>query len=303
MNQYRKPDFFIVGAPKCGTTSMYNYLRQHPQIFMPDCKEPHYFGKDLQWISDEFIYKENEYLNLFKDANLDQKLGEASTFYLYSKSAAGEIKDYNPNAKIIILLRNPIDFLHSLHSQLLFSGNEDEQNFEKALNLEKERILGNKLPKIIDMIDRIYYLEHALRIPEQVRSYIDIFGKNNIAVIILDDLRANPNKCSIKILNFLNVDTNITLDYSIHNSNKSVRSFWIRNFIKRHHNDLSKLRSKYFKQPIGVMKYFIKINTKKSTRQNISDDLRNKLMNKLNPSIEQLEDIINKKLNHWKILI
>ena len=132
MDKYRKPDFFIVGAPKCGTTSMFHYLRQHPQIFMPDNKEPHYFGKDLIKMSDEFIDNEDEYLNLFKDAKSDQKLGEASTFYLYSKSAYKEIKEYNPDAKIIIMLRNPIDFLHSLHSQLLFSGYEDELDFEIA---------------------------------------------------------------------------------------------------------------------------------------------------------------------------
>ena len=86
MAQNYKPDFFIVGAPKCGTTSLYYYLRQHPQIFMPDYKEPHFFGKDLNKISDEFIYDEIKYLDLFKDAKPDQKIGEASTFYLYSKS-------------------------------------------------------------------------------------------------------------------------------------------------------------------------------------------------------------------------
>ena len=70
MNQYLKPDFFIVGAPKCGTTSMYHYLRQHDQIFMPDYKEPHYFGKDLKKRSDEFVDNEDEYLNLFKECAL-----------------------------------------------------------------------------------------------------------------------------------------------------------------------------------------------------------------------------------------
>ena len=65
MNQYRKPDFFIVGAPKCGTTSLYYYLRQHPEIFLPDYKEPHYFGKDLKKRSDEFI--DNDLLDFFED--------------------------------------------------------------------------------------------------------------------------------------------------------------------------------------------------------------------------------------------
>ena len=119
---------------------------------MPDYKEPHFFGKDLNKRSDEFIDNEDEYLTLFKGAKSDQKIGEASTFYLYSKSAPKEIKEYIPDAKIIIMLRNPIDFLYSLHSQLLFSGNEDVPDFEEALNLEEVRIQGNSLPKKMDML-------------------------------------------------------------------------------------------------------------------------------------------------------
>ena len=301
MDQYRKPDFFIVGAPKCGTTSMYHYLRQHDQIFMPDEKEPHYFGEDLKKRPDKFIDNEDEYLNLFKDAKPDQKLGEASTFYLYSKSASREIKEYNPDAKIIIMLRNPIDFLNSLHSQLLFSGNEDEPNFEIAMELEEERIKGNKLPENIDMIDKIYYLEHVRRMPEQVNSYLDTFGNENVAVIILDDLHKNPEQCFIKILKLLNVDTNFTPDYSIQNSNKVVRSFLIRNLIKRYHNDLGKLRGIFYKKPIGIIRYIINKNTKLLRRKPISKVLRDKLMDELNPIVIQLENILHKELKHWKL--
>jgi len=298
--QYRKPDFFIVGAPKCGTTSLYYYLRQHPEIFLPDYKEPHYFGKDLKKRSNEFIDNDDEYLSLFKDAKSNQKIGEGSTFYLYSKSAPREIKDYNPGAKIIIMLRNPIDFLHSLHAQFLFSGNEDESDFKEALNLEEDRIQGKKLPKNIDMLDKIYYRKHAFRIPGQIQSYLRIFGDENVAVIILDDLHKNPGQCYIKILKLLNVDTNFTPDYSIQNPNKGVRSFWIRNLIKGNKNDLAKLRGIFFKKPIGVIKYLINRNTRELKRKPIQTNFRRALMNEFKPSIVQLEQIINKDLNHWK---
>ena len=301
MNQFRKPDFIIVGAPKCGTTSMYHYLCQHDQIFMPDYKEPHYFGKDLKKRSDEFIDNEDEYLNLFKDAKPDQKIGEASTFYLYSKSAPMEIKEYNPDAKIIIMLRNPIDFLHSLHSQFLFSGNEDEPDFEIAMDLEEERMKGNKLPENIDMIDKIYYLEHVRRIPDRVNSYLDIFGNENVIIIILDDLRKNPEACFIKILKLLHVDTDFTPDYSIQNPNKGVRSFWIRNLIKRYHNDLGKIRGIFFQKPIGIIRYFINRNTKLLKRMPVTEVLRNKLIDELNPRTVQLENILHIQLKHWKL--
>jgi len=301
VTQYRKPDFFIVGAPKCGTTSLYYYLQQHPQIFMPDYKEPHFFGKDLNKRSDEFIDNEDEYLTLFKGAKSDQKIGEASTFYLYSKSAPKEIKEYIPDAKIIIMLRNPIDFLYSLHSQFLFSGNEDVPDFEEALNLEEARIQGNSLPKKIDMLDKIYYRKHVLRIPGQIQSYFETFGVENVAVIILDDLQNNPEKCYKKILKMLNIDADFSPNYSIQNPNKVVRSFWIRDFIKRNHNYLGKLRGKFYTKPIGIIRYFIKSNTMALKRKPMSEDMKNKLMDELRPNIDQLEDIINMDLNHWKL--
>ena len=300
MNITRKPDFFIVGAPKCGTTSLYYYLRQHPQIFMPEYKEPHFFGKDLNKLSDEFISDETKYLSLFEDAAPGQIIGEASTFYLYSKSAPGEIEQYNPKAKIIIMLRNPIDFLHSLHSQFLFSGNEDIVDFEEALKLEEERIQGKYLPENIDMLDKVYYKEHVSRIPGQVQNYINIFGRENVTILILEDLQNDPVRCYKKILKMLNVNMEFTPDISIHNPNKVVRSFQIRNIIKRYHIYLGKLRGIFYNKSIGIIRYFIKRNTKEIKRKPIPLDLRIKLNNELKSNIEQLETIINRDLNHWK---
>src|SRR5665647_751711 len=112
----KRPDFFIVGAPKCGTTAMNNYLAQHPDVFMAQ-KEIHYFGSDLKM---RVKVSESEYLNYFQNAEEKKLIGEASVWYLFSEKAAAEIKAFSPQAKIIIMLRDPIDVLHSLHSQHLF---------------------------------------------------------------------------------------------------------------------------------------------------------------------------------------
>ena len=112
-----KPNLFIVGAPKCGTTFLYHYLKQHPEIYFPDFKEPHFFGSDLIRKNGAYDLSLNNYKSLF---NSDKKIiGEASTFYIFSKNAAKEIYDFNPDAKIIIMLRNLVDLAYSLHSQLL----------------------------------------------------------------------------------------------------------------------------------------------------------------------------------------
>lgn len=131
----KTPNFFIVGAPKCGTTAMHIYLRQHPEIFMPEKKESHFFGSDLN--SQYFIRDREKYLSLFSEAKDVKRIGEASVWYLYSKQAAYEIKEFSPSASIIIMLRNPVDMLYAQHSQFLYNGNENIASFEDALNAEK----------------------------------------------------------------------------------------------------------------------------------------------------------------------
>src|ERR1051325_3379611 len=107
----RRPDFFIVGAPKCGTTAMNGYLRQHPQIFMPERKDITYFGTDLKFERSRISY--DEYISLFQDANDALRIGESSVWYMYSKTAAEEIKSFSPSASIIVMLRNPVDMLYA----------------------------------------------------------------------------------------------------------------------------------------------------------------------------------------------
>src|SRR5437667_5641216 len=106
-NNIRLPNFFIVGAPRCGTTALYTYLRQHPDIFLPETKEPHYFNRDMN--SGGAIRDHKEYLSLFAGAQGRARVGEASVYYLSSAYAAREISKVCPGAKIIVMLRNPVD--------------------------------------------------------------------------------------------------------------------------------------------------------------------------------------------------
>src|SRR5262249_46212300 len=134
----RKPDVFIVGGPKCGTTSLYTYLKQHPDIFMSEIKEPQYFAADtLQ--HQRRIRTLPEYMDCFAAAQREERIGEASTAYLGSSSAARELKKFNPNARIIVMLRNPIDVMYSLHSERLFSNIEHIGDFERAINSTETR--------------------------------------------------------------------------------------------------------------------------------------------------------------------
>ena len=114
---------------------MHYYLKEHPEIFMPEVKEPHFFGTDL--VSPRFIRDKEKYLSLFSAAENQKRVGESSIYYLYSKIAAAEIHKFSPTARIIIMLRNPVDMIYTLHSEHLFCGDENITNFKKALMAEE----------------------------------------------------------------------------------------------------------------------------------------------------------------------
>ncbi len=155
-----KPNLFIVGAPKCGTTFLYHYLKSHPDIYFPEFKEPHFFGSDLIRKNNAYNLNLNQYHNLFKT---DKKIiGEASTFYIFSKNAAKEIYNFNPDAKIIIMLRDLVDLVYSMHSQFVFSGDEVIEDFKKALDIEHDRLNGRNIPNQTTVVNKLFYTNNIL---------------------------------------------------------------------------------------------------------------------------------------------
>ena len=186
MNQ--TPNFFIVGAPKCGTTAMNDYLSQHPEVFVPDIKEVHFFGSDLHFTKGA-LRDEGAYRALFAGATQPRR-GEASVWYLYSRTAAAEIHAFSPDAKIIVMLRNPAEMLYSQHSQFLYNGNEDLTDFWEALAAEPERRAGRRVPVSAHLVDGLFYSE-TVKYAEQLGRYFDTFGRENVHVILYDDFRAD----------------------------------------------------------------------------------------------------------------
>ncbi len=203
----KRPNFFIVGAPRCGTTAMYEYLRQHPEIFMPLRKEPHFFGSDLIITPKFFDYTQNmkEYLGLFAAAQNEKRLGEASPIYLVSRLAAAEIKEFSADAKIIIMLRDPVDMMHSLHAHAVYAGGENIEDFESALDAEEDRKRGLRVPKGNGLADSLFYREVA-KFSEQVGRYFQVFGRENVHIIIYDDLRDDTAGVYRETLRFLGVN-------------------------------------------------------------------------------------------------
>ncbi len=209
----RAPDFFIVGHPKCGTTALYQMLRVHPQIFMPELKEPWYLASDMQ---PRFPPPRSasppetlqEYLALFAEAGEGQRAGEASSAYLLSRTAAAQIAELAPDAKIIAILREPASFLRSLHLQLLRTHVEASKDLRRAIELEPLRRSGRKIPRRSHRPQLLMYSDHV-RYVEQLRRYRSVFGEEQLLILIYDDFRDDNEATVRSVLRFLDVGDDV----------------------------------------------------------------------------------------------
>jgi hypothetical protein len=221
----RIPDFFIVGHSKSGTTALYEMLRAHPQIFMPELKEPVYFAAELPRTAHRYRAPETlqEYLDLFAPAAAGQLLGEASASYLWSQTAAARIHEAQPGAKIIAILREPASFLRSLHLQCVQSHYETEKDLRRALELEPERRAGRAIPRRSLWPQVLLYSEHV-RYVAQLRRYQELFPADQMLVLIYDDFRADNEGTVRRVLSFLGVEESVPVPASEANPTLLVRS-------------------------------------------------------------------------------
>jgi len=232
MNHIIKPNLFIVGAAKAGTTSLYNYLKQHPDVFVSPIKEPNFFGSDVNWggfredhkkntkidfdnyfsqkVLQEkhiaFFDTEENYLKLFKESKGYKIRSEFSTSYLYSENAAREIYSFNKKAKIIIILREPVSRTFS-HYLMDLSANGQSKN-DILFNLKEDYNNPQKGYCISNL-----YLELSLY-TEQVKRYLKIFPKNQILILRFEDLSENPQRFTNNIFDFIGIDPDNNIDYT-----------------------------------------------------------------------------------------
>jgi hypothetical protein len=225
LNKVRRPDFFLVGAPRCASTFMYTFLRRHPQIYLPEVKEPRFMCRDLDSgdAADArmFIRGWERYLSLFLPVTDELRVGEACVFNLYSKVAAENIRRFNPTARIIIQLREPVEQMYSFHAVRVRNLTED-LGFEAALAAEADRRLGRRLPARARNYQMYQYRDMA-RYTDQVARYFDAFGRENVEVVIYEDLIRDPAQAYRRTLEFLGVDPDYLPDLSVVNPNRSYR--------------------------------------------------------------------------------
>lgn len=200
----RPPDFFVVGAPKCATSSLHALLIQHPGIFMCSPKEPHYFSSDLPGLAE--VADAAAYDALFAEAPANALLGEASAFYLMSRDAPVRIHAANPQARIVLSLRNPVDAARSWYAQLRDGFREDQTSFEASWALQDARANGTgALPPYCPEPRQLQYRE-IYSYADQVVRYLDIFGPDQMLILRFEEIARAPDAVVARVVDFLGLE-------------------------------------------------------------------------------------------------
>lgn len=217
----RQPNLFILGAPKCGTTSLARWLDAHPDVFVPAVKEPHHYNIDEKQV---FYPDRGDYLRLFEDGVSAQYRLDSSVWYLHSKVAVSGILSDCPDARFLVCLRNPVDMAFSLHSQYLNkTGREHIKSFEEAWALSDQRLKGNAVSSLASDPAYLAY-KHSCRIGSQSKRLLGQVSEDSVHFVILDDLIRDPASTLLSILGFLNLPAEAPLEVPHENPGVSRRS-------------------------------------------------------------------------------
>lgn len=300
-----KPNFFLIGAPKCGTTSMYNYLMQHPAIFFPKIKEPNYFSCEFSRL--RRVETEDAYLEMYKSVGTTHKvIGDASVNYFFSRSAVTRILEFNPEARFLIMLRNPVDMAHSLHSQLYFTGDENIKDFYKAWRMQSARKVGRYIPLTCREPAYLQYLDICM-LGRQVMRFLEIVPQDHMIFVLQDDLSADTEATVKEVFEFLELRALKNIDYHVANRNKTPRS---QSISVLYNARLPKIITKNFcilKELIGqknfpLRKTLSQWNRKNVVRNPMSEHVRKELAETFSADLRLLSGLIDRDLSAWSEL-
>lgn len=303
------PNFLIVGAGKSGTTSLYFYLEQHPDIYMPSLKEPEYFAADEgevinedglrgQHVRPARITRLADYQALFRDAQSEKARGEASAVYLYLPEAADRIKASIPDAQILAILRNPVERAYSAFLHQVREGLEDK-DFVTALREEPERIAAGW--------SSLYHYRAMGYYAEQLRRYYRAFGPDKVHVYLYDDLREDATALAQRIFSVLGVDGSFVPDSETqHNisgvpKNKLVHQLY--SFLRgTNQSTLKSLGKKVLPASLRIrfkIRAIQKMQESNLVKPSLHPDVRKNLVDGYRDDVTELRRLLGRDLTHW----
>jgi hypothetical protein len=297
------PNFLIIGAGKSGTTSLYHYLKEHPEVYMSPVKEPKFFaveGKQLDFrgpndeahMNRKSVTDIEAYRALFAGVTNEKAVGEASTLYLYSPEAPARIKHYIPQARLIAILRNPVDRAYSSFIQRVQKGDEPLEDFAQALQEEENRVRNNWAPRW--KLKRIgFYHAH-------LKCYYDIFEPDQIKVFLYEDLKGDSVGLAQSVYRFLGVDDTFVPDVSlVHNPSGIPKSKALQLFLSRPNPLRSVLK---LVVPRGLrpnLTAYVENRNIAGPPPPLDQDVRKELVGSYREDILKLEKLIDRDLSTW----
>lgn len=298
------PDFLIIGAAKAGTTAVWQYLRQHPQVYMSPVKHPRFFafeGETLDFHGPDprtsgrpwAITDIDSYRALFDGVTGETAIGEASHSYLYIPKAAERIRHHAPDVKMIAILRNPVERAHSHFLNMAREGREPLTDFAQALREEERRVRDNWWPDF-------HYVQVGHYYP-QVKRYFDLFEQDQIRIYLYEDLKNDSLGTMKDIYRFLNIDDAFVPDVRIRYKmsgvpkNKALYSLFmglesVRPGVER------LLPEAWYRR---VLRTAIGLKNKNLHRPQLSPEVRECLTELYREDVLRLQDLLNRDLSHW----
>ena len=290
---------------------MFRYLGYHPRIYIserwfvhPGKREPCHYATDLLPTADKWLSRDY-YFSMFRGAEEGDLLGDASVYHLVSSVAAKNIRADNESARIIAMVRNPLDMIPSHHSQMLYCGYESITDLKEALAAEKDRRDGKRLPGKLPFLEILQYRKLA-RFRDQLMRYFEHFSREQIKVIVFDDFANNAKETVDGTLTFLGVKGELDRQsLEIVNPNKIARSYLFHRATRRPPQTLRLLARTIMPRLLrGAMLTVLhrvnaRFNTKYVQRPPLDSGLREELAEEFRDEVWALSSLLDRDLTHW----
>lgn len=297
----RRPDFFLVGAPKAGTTALARYLGEHPRVMVSSPKETFYFCDDFHGLAGP--KSEPEYLALFEDVDEGTlAVGEATTVYMYSQSAPQRIRSFEPNARILVMLRNPIELAISYHAEHLYGLSEDEPDFERAWRLYDARLRGERLPPLVIEPKLIRYRDVAM-LGAQLERLLRVFDREQVHVVVFDDFVRDAASVYAGVLDFLGVPADDRRDFPVVNERRVNRSNLLARLLQRPPpvvtRSVARLKRALGLERVGLLDFARRANMAPMEKAAASPELHEEMRETFREDVALLSSLLGRELGHW----
>jgi len=302
------PDFFIIGAPRCGTTSLSRYLMRHPQVCFSRPKETHYFAQRRGLPSADELQR--DYIDRYfghRGAN-ESMAGEGSVSYIHLPEAIEHILHFNPGAKFIAMVRNPRSMLPSYHQKMMFLLQENESDFDKAWALQTARAQGRKLPRTC-LDPRLLDYTGVASLGAQVQRLFELVGRERAHIIVFDDFVKDTLASYRALLDFLEIDYDGQTEFERRFESQMYRFRWLQYLFfvtatrgGKYVDTLERRRRKYREDGTirpNLVKRLTKLNKGPKKPTPLSPQMVDILREDLHDDVQLLGELLQRDLMYW----